>query len=708
MENYFSKKQAISVEKKLQSLGFNLVAILMIAMFACFAIIIVSLTSATKTADESILAKEKSHLFNAIENIRFDISEDQSLAIEKHGWENASRALIQTFGHDKVISLPKKPNSEFQDSIWNEISSQLMQKARQSSDNTNTQWSDTIRVGDMLYFASAKLREIEANTNNDTIQALVSYIRIDDKMMRLIEKNALVTNLEVQPSRDEKNDFTIELINASGEVLSYLAWTSMTPGSLISKNLAFPMAAISFIMLSLVGFVLVLARRTSNELRSNEERIHDASYRDIISSLGNRRYFEEKLKEVCEKSSLDPIVVIYIDLDRFREINESHGHHVGDTIIKQTGERLSTMISETAIAARTSGDQFALILSDLKSEDDLQKTCIHITDSLNAGFESIDDSSHLSCSIGAALAEADTADAGELMREADVALSDAKRGGGGRWSIYNPSMDDVIRNKKRIAIELRHAIDHDELEVWYQPQVSNDGKEILGVEALVRWRHPERGLVSPGEFIPVAEETGLIEPMGMWILRQSCEDAICWGTLSIAVNVSTQQLRHPSFIDRVEWVLAETGIEPERVELEVTESVVMGDEEIARAGLAGLHDIGVKVALDDFGTGYSSLSYLRRFPFDKLKIDRSFVASLGSADDAAAIIHSITGLADALGMETVAEGIETAAQHRFLQAVGCNRLQGYYFGRPMPAADFNTFMVEFKEKLQKEPKALKA
>jgi EAL domain-containing protein (putative c-di-GMP-specific phosphodiesterase class I) len=295
----------------------------------------------------------------------------------------------------------------------------------------------------------------------------------------------------------------------------------------------------------------------------------------------------------------------------------------------------------------------------------------------------------IGASIGIAVIDRNCGGAADIMRYADMALYRAKNEGRNRACIYDAVMDADLSSRKLLEADLREAIDNDGLRLDYQPVVAKDGETIVAVEALCRWRHPERGEIPPSEFIAIAEHSGLIIELGAWVLRRACLDGRLWPSLGVAVNVSSLQFRRLDFVDRVERLLHETGFDPARLELELTESVLLGNFDTAEAAMRRLKALGVKIALDDFGTGYSSLLYLRRFPFDKLKIDRSFVHSIEKAADAAAIVHAVVSLGRGLGMQVTAEGVETADQQLFLRAAGVHSMQGFRFGRPVPAAEIS-------------------
>jgi predicted signal transduction protein with EAL and GGDEF domain len=341
------------------------------------------------------------------------------------------------------------------------------------------------------------------------------------------------------------------------------------------------------------------------------------------------------------------------------------------------------------LVARLGGDEFAVITAGGHDQAALEATGARIIAALCAPYSIANQSIVIGASIGIALINQHTGGASDVMRHADMALYRAKNEGRNRACLYDTAMDDNVLKRKLVENELRAAVEKSELHLVYQPIVNNSGEVVVGVEALCRWTHPERGEISPAEFIPIAEHSGLIIALGEWVLRQACLAGKVWPGITVSVNVSPLQFRRTEFVDMVERILDETGFDATRLELEVTESMLLGNVETAEIAMFRLKALGVRLALDDFGTGYSSLLYLRRFPFDKLKIDRSFVRSIERAADAAAIVHAVVSLGRGLGMKVTAEGVETAEQQLFLRAAGVHLMQGYRFGRPSTPADIS-------------------
>ncbi|MBD8893942.1 putative bifunctional diguanylate cyclase/phosphodiesterase [Roseibium litorale] len=443
-----------------------------------------------------------------------------------------------------------------------------------------------------------------------------------------------------------------------------------------------------------VGSDVTEARRSSQMLE------HMASH-DSLTSIGNRSWFFQVAQSALDKAHDEgrSQTIFMIDLDNFKSVNDICGHPVGDRLLKQVAERLTRVCEGKVLLARIGGDEFAAIGGFPDPEDGLH-IAQRIIDALKQPFQIGERALQVGATVGLAVSPGHGRLLDELMRHADMALYKAKHLGRGRALTYFSNIEEEIRNRRQIEEELRFAIELGQLVLAYQPVVSSKDATVLGYEALLRWDHPGRGLVSPAEFIPIAEETGLIIPIGEWVLRRACLQAVDLpGEPGIGVNLSPVQFMEPGFVETVKAVLAETGLKPERLVLEITESVLIQDFRQTGAILNALSDLGVNIALDDFGTGYSSLSYLRLYPFDRIKIDKSFVDEMAGRPDSLAIISTIISLAQTLGMTVTAEGVETEAQAELLRKMGCDSLQGYHFGRPVRSEEL--FRVLEDEETQK-------
>ncbi len=425
----------------------------------------------------------------------------------------------------------------------------------------------------------------------------------------------------------------------------------------------------------------------THEVRA-QARIEHLSLHDPLTGLANRVLLRERLSQTLALAAAQGTLtaVLWIDLDRFKEANDTLGHAAGDALLKIAAERLRVCARDSDTVARVGGDEFVLVLTNLREAGQAQDTAERLLEAFSVPIDCGGDQAFvLGLSIGIACAPDDGRREEALLNRADMALYQAKRDGRGAWRRYLPEMDKQLRERRAIETDLRDALARGQFELHYQPRVEARSGRMVGVEALLRWHHPERGLVSPCEFINIAEETGLIVPIGAWVLRTACQEVKRWPGLFVSVNVSAVQFRQSDVVETVRGVLTETGLEADRLELELTESVLMEDTGSAVGSLKRLSGLGVKLAMDDFGTGYSSLSYLSSLPFDNIKIDRSFIHRIGSAQEAEAVARAIVTLGHELRMRTTAEGIENEDQLTFLLGQGCDELQGFYLGRPMTA-----------------------
>ncbi|GAA2384613.1 bifunctional diguanylate cyclase/phosphodiesterase [Dactylosporangium salmoneum] len=437
---------------------------------------------------------------------------------------------------------------------------------------------------------------------------------------------------------------------------------------------------------------IVLNSRDISERKELEDQLVHEAFHDALTKLANRALFKDRLEVALRRR--DEVAILFLDLDGFKEVNDSLGHAAGDHLLIQVADRLGAAVRDGDTVARFGGDEFAVLIDSVAGPHDADELATRIIAALDEHFVLENQEIHVQGSVGIALTGPDARDADQLMRNADLAMYRAKSAGSGQFARYDPQMHSGLVERLQLAADLRRALDGGgELEMYYQPTVELRSGDIVGFEALVRWNHPARGMISPADFIPLAESTGLIRPLGQWVLAESCRQAVEWGMgaserpLTMAVNVSGRQFDQPDLPAVVASVLATTGLPAERLCLEMTESVLMTDTEENLAVLVSLKGIGVKLAIDDFGTGYSSLAYLRRFPVDTLKIDRSFVERLSGAAPDAALARTIVQLGQSLGMGTVAEGIEQYAQFLALRRMGCDLAQGYYFAKPLPAAE---------------------
>jgi diguanylate cyclase (GGDEF)-like protein len=449
------------------------------------------------------------------------------------------------------------------------------------------------------------------------------------------------------------------------------------------------------VLLGIITFlVLVYMRRTTERLDHSERRATELAYRDRLTGLANRVQLLDTLSAQLEEDGGDKRVALaLIDLDDFKDINDTLGHSTGDEVLFDIGERLTGIAGEEGMAVRFGGDEFALLVPVAAGNEELFAICRRICDAMRAPAAAGGQMLAVGATVGIAVAPDDAADGEQLTRRAEIALYRAKAESRGGYRLFNSSYEEALQRRSAIERELSRAIANEELVVRFQPLFAADGERVVGTEALVRWNHPERGIVPPSEFIAVAEQTGLVVKLDEWVLRRACEYARQWPGLSLAVNLSATNFRQAHVAERLTRVLRETDFDPRRLEIEITESMLLGATGEVLGELSELRRLGVRIALDDFGTGYSSLGYLRRFPVDKLKIDKSFVQNLGITEDAAAIVECVTRLGRALGLAVTAEGVESSEQHRFVRAVGCHQVQGYLFSPPVEPERINEMLI---------------
>jgi diguanylate cyclase (GGDEF)-like protein/PAS domain S-box-containing protein len=453
-----------------------------------------------------------------------------------------------------------------------------------------------------------------------------------------------------------------------------------------------------------VGGLVLNTRDISERKELQDQLVHEA-YHDALTQLANRALFRERVSEALEHRGAGDVTVLFLDLDGFKEVNDSLGHLAGDQLLVQVAERLRRSVRDGDLVARFGGDEFAVLIQSPIGAPDAELVAQRIVDGLQEPFAIDARDIHVQASIGLASAGllGQTDDGAEqLMRNADLAMYKAKSAGGSGYASYDPQMLSGLVERLELEADLRLALERDELALHYQPTIDISTSRVIGFEALVRWQHPTRGLVPPCDFIPIAEATGLIVPLGRWVLTEACRQAVAWGAgtgraVKMAVNVSVRQFDRSDLPAMVGEVLAETGMPAGQLCLEMTESVLMTDTEENLAQLLRLKALGLMLAIDDFGTGYSSLAYLRRFPVDTLKIDRSFVERLGEQTDDAALAGTIIQLGQSLGMTTVAEGIEEYGQLAALREMGCGFAQGFYFSRPVPALEAGRLLMESSE-----------
>lgn len=434
------------------------------------------------------------------------------------------------------------------------------------------------------------------------------------------------------------------------------------------------------------------AQKLAEQIEMAKVQMDYLAYHDVLTDLPNRMLLQDRLKQAIEVAHRQGrrLALMYMDLDRFKHINDSLGHTVGDHLLQSVAERLTGCVRQSDTVSRQGGDEFVLLLPVIEHAESAALSAQKILAALSLPHHVDGIDLHVSVSIGISIYPDDGQDEQTLMKCADTAMYYAKESGRNNFKFFEPEMNARAVQQQTVEASLRRALEAQEFVLYYQPKINLESGAIVGVEALIRWQHPERGLLSPDEFVSIAEDCGLILPIGRWVLGEACRQGQAWRLeglppMTIAVNTSALEFRAKDFLNNLRATLAETGLAPCYLELELTESVLMRDAESADSVLHALAEMGVKLAIDDFGTGYSSLSYLRRFPINTLKIDQSFVKHMSGNPDDATIVSAVISMGKSLRQRVIAEGVETSEQYGFLRAQQCDEGQGYYFGRPVPA-----------------------
>ncbi|WP_447932513.1 bifunctional diguanylate cyclase/phosphodiesterase [Sphingopyxis fribergensis] len=492
------------------------------------------------------------------------------------------------------------------------------------------------------------------------------------------------------------------LRDAAGLSLGHIVWKPFEPGAVMLKRIA-PFALSAYaLVLAMVLWLLRRIRRGILALEASQAQARHLAFHDSLTGLPNRALFDDRLGHAMAEIERTgtPIALLYLNLDRFQQVNDALGHPVGDELIADIARRLSDRTRDSDFVARIAGDEFAIVQTGVTTAAAAEILCMRIMEIFDEPFELAGRQLGIGVSVGVALAPAHARSRTELARKADIALREAKSAGRARYVIFDEAMDRGLQNRMEIERGLRDAVAAGEgFELVYQPLYGAQSGQLCGAEALIRWRHPERGMMSPAVFIPVAEASGLVDAIGDWALQKACKDAVRLRLPLVAVNVSPVQIRNPTFAARTFSILKDAGLAPARLEIEITETSFIENEAACQRTIAALRAKGVKIALDDFGTGYSSLSHLRNFDVDRIKIDQSFVAGINMRDGGSAIIKAMVDLAKASALQVTAEGVETEEQARYLVEVGCDTLQGFYFSKPM-AADSLRLLLGPSRRLQ--------
>lgn len=526
----------------------------------------------------------------------------------------------------------------------------------------------------------------------------ITVRKIDANFLKAIAERELLDEVAYQPSVSApvpSGQGQHPIVSASGLKLGSIVWQADHPGTELIKETAPALLSLCALLAGFMAFLVSKLQAMERERTRVQAHTTFLAHHDTLTGLYNRAMFNETLDDALkDKASRGGVVALhYIDLDGFKNINDTLGHPVGDELIRQVALRLTTTVGSEGVVARLGGDEFAVIQPGTSSRAEAAELARLILEAVRAPFELGKDPAVVGASIGVALAEGGSATRTELMRMSDIALYDAKGHGKNRVCLFEPKLDEEVQHKRGIERDLREALEGGKgLRLDYQPLYSADGQSVIGAEALLRWDHPIHGILSPGIFVPIAEERGLIVDLGDFVLREACRTASEVDLPWIAVNVSATQLKEPMFPQRVLELLRENGLTPNRIEIEITEGVLLDETEKVASALRQLRALGISIALDDFGTGYSSLQYLHRYPVDKIKIDRSFVASVADSGQAQALVRAMVDVARAFDMTVVAEGVETKSQLDSLTSIGCDQIQGWLLAKAMRTEELQVLL----------------
>ena len=526
----------------------------------------------------------------------------------------------------------------------------------------------------------------------------VSIAFLDALFADRLADNYLLTDASfTREASKDSGRAVFPILSAAGRIVGFFEWTPENPGKLMLARTG-PALAFGFVFSTiLVALLLYRLWRSSSALEAGRLAAQHQATHDPLTGLANRARFDDIIgRTLLARRPYDQgVALLMLDLDRFKQVNDTLGHQSGDDLIRAVGQRLKALIGPQDTLARLGGDEFGVLHFSRGGLADHLELSQRMIEAISKPFEIFGSEAFVGVSIGVVVIGETDADRREITRKADIALYEAKSSGRNRTVVYEEAMDELLQNRHTIEAELREALRRDDqLSVAFQPLIARKTDRVSGAEALVRWTHPRLGRVSPANFVPVAESTGLIEAIGEFVLRKACELGARFPGRTIAVNISPAQLRNPKFAERLFDLLIDTGMAPTDLELEITESILLDDEQVAAASLRTFRGAGIRIALDDFGTGYSSLNYLKRYPVDCIKIDRSFVSQLEDGSVSVAIVQAMVTLAHALEIEVTAEGVETEEQKRILTQMGCNTFQGFLLSAPVAPSEIEQIFTK--------------
>ena len=569
----------------------------------------------------------------------------------------------------------------------------------------NAHWNGHILAVDgrlAIVAAMTIVPNVDASLLKGPPNVLISVTYIDDEYVQTLGRSLLLSDLAITPERVTGNGMVSEpFVGDDGISEGYLSWTTQRPGQVLI-NVILPLVALGLLAAAvLANGMIVRLKLASSTLSKGEAVARHAAKHDDLSGLPNRVHFAEildtALSEPASARDGKKILVAFIDIDRFKEVNDTLGHQAGDELVKLVAQRLQDHVLPDEILSRYGGDEFAILrVAAQPGADDSMKE--RIQRALAAPIKFNGQTLVVTASVGIAVAADTGATVDQVMRHADIALYEAKNQGRNRVVYFREDMAAQVEERRAVELDLRDAIANDELQLHYQPIVSCQTGEITGVEALARWRHATKGQMSPATFIPIAEQSGLMPALGAWVLSRAMSDAREWPQLHVSINLSPVQFRQSDIVALLKQITSELDVSPSQFILEITEGVLLESCDRTSRTLDGIHELGFRTALDDFGTGYSSLAYLCNFRFSKIKIDRSFVAGLSKSESFRKIVHAVVALGKGLGMQIVAEGVETEAEAITMTKFGCSEMQGYYFSRPIDKDQLTSLLKTYQPK----------
>lgn len=722
--------RSISLSRQISylSLAFATVLLVVLGTFGWWA---------ASSIDDRSIARQTRAVEGGLDEImaRIPVEQDSSaiwddavvnLRAGNQAWiaENLAEWMSDYFGHDRVYILDPNDlpiraasNGQLADAadyyrdealvgpMVTVLRAQMAERSAGSVDSTNAIAGlgllDVVVLADG-HPAIVSIRPILPSSSAVTQRPGSEYLHvsmriIDGSVTEEISRRYEIPGLSFQRVAGADDDrISLPVLNDAGRIVGFFTWVPEEPAyQLIRETL--PVMAGAVVLGGLAVYLLLgRLKRTSVQLEHSRAEASFLAFHDPMTHLPNRALFEDRLQQALANMRSGPskVALHYVDLDTFKQVNDNLGHAAGDELLRQTAKRLTALVSGVDTVARLGGDEFAVVQFDAGDNAAAFALSQRIVEALSMPFDLSGHECNVGASVGVTIATDPSVPMEDVMRQADVALYEAKNGGRGRYHAYDGELSASVQKRRALEVDLRNALTGTPgLELVYQPIFTADSGLIAGAEALVRWEHPALGRLSPDTFIGLAEERGLIDQLGLWVLRKACEYAVSSSIPWVAVNASPMQFRDEKFAERVLKILKETGLPARRLEIEITEGLLLQNSPLTQSTLTRLRSSGIRVALDDFGTGYSSISYLRTHGIDKLKIDQSYTAQLGLDEEIDSIVKSIIDLGRAMHMAVTAEGVETEGQRKFLVGIGCNQVQGYLLSRPLVPAQLESMLA---------------